>query len=72
MINFALLSLAEFDHFILSLGGWGWVCGWGKIEIKDQLSLAEAEVWVELGNNLNNIEHSSLAQTPDFIQIYPN
>ena len=28
----------------------GWVGGWGKIKIKDQLSPAEAETGAELGN----------------------
>ena len=37
---------------ILSLGGWVGGGGWGKIEIKDQLSAAEAETWAELGKNV--------------------
>ena len=38
--------MTEFDHFDY----FPWVGGWGKIEIKDQLSPAEAEVRAELGN----------------------
>ena len=52
LINFALLSMAEFDHFD-TFPGWVGVGGWGKIEIKDQLSPAEAEIWAELGNKLS-------------------
>ena len=41
LINFALLSLAEFDHFD-TFPGWGGGGGeLGKIEIEDQLSPAE-------------------------------
>ena len=55
LINFALLSLVEFDHFDtfpgwVGVGGRVGVGGWGKIEIKDQLSPAEAETGAELGN----------------------
>ena len=53
LINCALLSLAELDQFD-TFPGWvgGWVGGWGKIEIKDQLSPAEAETGAELGKTL--------------------
>ena len=43
--------MAEFDHFD-TFPGWVGVGGWGKIEIKDQLSLAEAEVRAELRKNI--------------------
>ena len=43
LINFALLSLAELDQFDTFPGR-------GKIEIKDHLSPAEAEIGAELGN----------------------
>ena len=49
LINFALLSLAEphhFDTFPVLVGGGGV----GLIEIKDQLSPAEADTGAELGN----------------------
>ena len=53
LTNFALLSLAEYDHFD-TFPGWvgGWLSGWGKIEIKDQLSPAETETGAELGKKL--------------------
>ena len=54
LINFALLSLAEFDHFDTFPG---WVGEWGKIEIKDQLSPAEAEVSAELGKNYSRLNY---------------
>ena len=41
--------MAEFDHFDY----FPWVGGWGKIEIKDQLSPAEAEVRAELDKKLS-------------------
>ena len=44
--------MAEFDHFD-TFPGWVGVGGWGKIEIKDQLSPAETEVRAELGNKVN-------------------
>ena len=42
---------------VVLVGGWGW----GKIEIKDQLSPAEAETGAELGNILimTDISHSN-------------
>ena len=39
------------DNF--PLGGWGW----GKIDIKDQLSPAEAETGAELGNFKKSVEY---------------
>ena len=49
MINFVLIRLSIFGHFdtFPGVGGWG---GWGKIEIKDHLSPAKAEIVAELGN----------------------
>ena len=48
LFNFALLSLAIFNHFLTfpGLGGGGWV----KIENKNHLSPAEAETGAKLGN----------------------
>ena len=42
---------------ILSPDGWGCGGGWGKIEIKDQLRLAEAETGAELGNTQAKYKH---------------
>ena len=44
-----VFSLAMFDHFH-TFPGLGWV-GWGKIEIKDHLSPAEADIRAELGKS---------------------
>ena len=50
LMIFALLSLAIFGHFDTFPGGW-WMGGWVlKIENKNNLSPAEAEIWAELGN----------------------
>ena len=50
LFNFALPSLAIMDHFLTFRGVCGWMGGWCKIEIKDHLSPAEAELGAELGN----------------------
>ena len=44
MENERCFSLADFGHFLTFPRG-----GWGKIEIKDHLSLAETEIGAELG-----------------------
>jgi len=51
LINFVFLCLALLGHFDTFPDGW-WVVGGGKIKDKDQLSLAEAWVEAELGNQL--------------------
>ena len=53
-INFALVSLAVLGHFH-TFPGVGW-WEWGKIEIKDHLSPAEAEIGAELGNKRNQLK----------------
>ena len=45
IINFVLIRLSIFGHFDTFPG----VGGWGKIEIKDHLSPAKAEIGAELG-----------------------
>ena len=49
----------------------GWVVGGGKIKNKDQLSLAEARVEAELGNNILQIcvTHNHRIQTHRILQV---
>ena len=51
MINFVLQRLSIFGHFDTFSG----VCEWGKIENKDHLSPAKAEIGAELGNKNPNL-----------------
>ena len=45
-----LIRLSIFGHFDTFPGVGGWVDGWGKIENKDHLSQAKAEIGAELRN----------------------
>ena len=47
LINFVLIRQSIFGHFDTFPG----VGGWGKIENKDHLSPAKAEIGAELGKN---------------------